>query len=397
MAFLKNMSKIWETDKKEFCRRLLIIFLSIEVISLSFSIAVSSIAFVFSVILWVTILIIEKKWERTPIDYFFILFIIAEIISTIFSINQPQSFVNMKRLFIFTVFYMTFYAFRNKEEIKKFITVFLVFIAFLSLMEIVEKFLFHIDRIGIFQHYMTTGGIKMIVCLYALPNLFNKNLSKKEKGILLGLFVIIFTSLILTMTRSSWLGFLIGGVVLGVIYNKKILLYIIGFLILFSLFAPSEIKDRALSSFDPNHPSNRTRIHMVETGFRIFKDYPVVGIGDIDVKKLYLQYTVPFDKDEGGHLHDNFIQILVCFGAFGFIIFALLFISLLIFLIKNFILVRNDEDLKILAIIPIMVFFAFHLNGLFEWNFGDQEIAILLWFTMGISVISRNLYLKNNK
>jgi len=242
---------------------------------------------------------------------------------------------------------------------------------------------------------MTTGGIKMMVCLYALPILFLKNLSRKERLIVVVSFILIFSTLILTMTRSSWMGFLVGSIVLGIIYNKKILLYLAGFIVLFTLFAPQSFKDRALSSFDPNHPSNRTRIHMVETGLRIFQDYPVVGIGDVDIKKLYLQYTVPYDKDEGGHLHNNLVQILVCFGAFGFAIFVLLFISLFVFLIKNFIMVRKDEELKILSIIPLMVFFAFHLNGLFEWNFGDQEIAITFWFTMGMSVISRNLYLKN--
>ena len=350
MNILKTMQGFWINDKKEFCRRLLIVFLSIEVISLSFSIAVSSIAFAFSVILWVTILIMEKKWEKTPVDYFFVLFVIAEIISTIFSINGEQSLVNMKRLFIFTVFYMSFYAFRNKAEIRKFIIVFIVFTAFLSIIEIAEKFIFQFGRLGIFQHYMTTSGIKMIVCLYALPTLFNKNLSAKEKRILIILFSIILLSLILTMTRSSWLGFLVGGIVLGVVYNKKILLYLAAFLVLFAIFAPPSFKERALSSFDPFHPSNRTRVHMVETGLQIFKDYPVVGIGDVDIKKIYLQYTVPLDRDEGGHLHNNLIQILVCFGSFGFIIFALLFISLFIFLIKNFILVKKDEDLKILLL-----------------------------------------------
>ncbi len=394
MFGLKSIPELWNKDKNEFIRKSLMFFLSIQVIGLSFSIAVSSIAFVISVLLWVLIIYNEKKWERTPLDYFFILFILAEIISTIFSVNTSQSTANLKRLFIFSVFYMAFYAFRNRIEIKKFITIFLVFIAVLSILEIVEKYLFHIDRIGIFQHYMTTGGIKMIICLYALPNLFNKNLSKKERAILLVLFLIILSTLILTMTRSSWMGFLVGAIVFGIVYDRKVILYIIGFIVLFGLFAPQTYKDRALSSFDPNHPSNRTRIHMIETGFRIYKDHPVFGIGDIDIKQTYLQYTVPFDKDEGGHLHNNFIQILVCFGSFGFIIFVLLFISLFIFLLRTYRLVKGDEDLKMLALVPIMVFFAFHVNGLFEWNFGDQEIAILFWFSMGFSLISRNLYLK---
>jgi hypothetical protein len=55
--------------------------------------------------------------------------------------------------------------------------------------------------------------------------------------------------------------------------------------------------------------------------------------------------------------------------------------------------VKKDENLRILATIPIMIFFAFHFNGLFEWNFGDQEIAILFWFSMGLSILSKKLFL----
>lgn len=389
-----KMKELWKENKSEFFRRLLLIFLSLQVISLTFSIAVSSLSFGLSIFCWVMILLTEKRWERTPMDYFFLLFILAEILSTIFSYKPEQSAINMKRLFIFGVFYMTFFAFKDKKEIKTFFTVFLLLTATLSILEIVEKYLLHIDRIGIFQHYMTTGGIKMIICLYALPVLFNRQLSVKERiltGIIAG---IIFITLILTMTRSSWLGFGIGAIVLGIVYHKRLLLYLVIFIALFMLFAPQNIKDRALSSFDPSHPSNITRIRMIETGFKIWQDYPIIGIGDIDVKETYLKYTVPIERHEGGHLHNNFMQILVCFGLFGFVIFVLLFISLFIFLVKNFIIVKQDEDLKILALIPIMVFFAFHLNGLFEWNFGDQEIAILLWFSMGFSMVSKKLFLK---
>jgi len=193
------------------------------------------------------------------------------------------------------------------------------------------------------------------------------------------------------MTRSSWLGFLAGVIFFILFYNKKYVLYFLIILVLFGILAPIKIKERALSSFDPNHPSNRTRIHMITTGFEIFKDYPIFGIGDIDVKNIYLRYTIPYEKAEGGHLHNNFMQILVCLGLFGLIIFVLIFVFLFIYLSKNYKYVEKNEELKLLSIIPIIVFVAFHVNGLFEWNFGDQEIAILFWFTMGLSQIGKNL------
>jgi hypothetical protein len=34
----------------------------------------------------------------------------------------------------------------------------------------------------------------------------------------------------------------------------------------------------------------------------------------------------------------------------------------------------------------------FHVNGLFEWNFGDHEIAVLLWFTVGLALSAARLH-----
>jgi O-antigen ligase len=155
------------------------------------------------------------------------------------------------------------------------------------------------------------------------------------------------------------------------------------------------MKERALSSFSTKHFTNVARFQMIETSFKIFKDYPLFGIGDIDVKEIYLQHAVPIETHEGGHLHNNFAQVLACFGAFGFIAFMLLFVFLFMLLIKNYNFVKSDDNMKILATISIMIFFAFHFSGLFEWNFGDQEIAILLWFSMGLSMLSKKLFLSS--
>ena len=42
-----------------------------------------------------------------------------------------------------------------------------------------------------------------------------------------------------------------------------------------------------------------------------------------------------------------------------------------------------------LALGALAVFVGFHINGLFEWNFGDQEIILLFWFTVGITLAAQ--------
>ena len=46
---------------------------------------------------------------------------------------------------------------------------------------------------------------------------------------------------------------------------------------------------------------------------------------------------------------------------------------------------------KKIAITSLSIFTAFLINGLFEWNFGDQEIMILVWLSIGLAISAFNL------
>jgi hypothetical protein len=37
------------------------------------------------------------------------------------------------------------------------------------------------------------------------------------------------------------------------------------------------------------------------------------------------------------------------------------------------------------------------VHGLFEWNFGDHEIAVLLWFTVGLALVAQRLALEGKE
>lgn len=56
-------------------------------------------------------------------------------------------------------------------------------------------------------------------------------------------------------------------------------------------------KSRLLGIFDPYHPSNLTRIALWEPGIKIFKNHPIVGVGDIDLANYYKQYKQPYYKE----------------------------------------------------------------------------------------------------
>src|ERR1041385_3153359 len=268
--------------------------MALSVVGLIFSIAVSSIAMGAALILFVYFVFKSggTAFPRTQLDLFFLLYVVAELLASIFSIEPGASFFNMKRLFLISFVYLALVAIDNESQLK---TVLGLLIGVTSLLSLIELFSLtsiagHYMRVSIFQYYMTEGGIKMITLLLLLPFAIHPATPRSWRILTIIISLPILTGLILTQTRSSWLGFMAGVIAIGILKSKKTIIVLLLFVFLFLLFAPSDFRNRAKSIVDPANRSNLSRIHMLTTGWRMFLDRPVVGVGDIDLKKLYVTY-----------------------------------------------------------------------------------------------------------
>lgn len=367
----------------------------LAVVSVNFSVAVSSIAMSSAIVL-AAVQLFRSGWSarpRTQLDIYFLLYGCAELLATITSVEPVDSFVNMKRLFLILVVYLVLISIDNGGALKGLLVILMLVAGLLSIIEAFSltavggQFL----RVSLFQYFMTEGGIKMILLLMLVPLLIHPSTPGSWR-LFAGLSAApILLGLILTQTRSSWLAFIVGVVTIGIIKNRKVILALGALILIFLLIAPPAFRDRAASIFDPAMKSNLTRIHMITTGWEMFLDRPITGWGDIDLKKFYITYTVPIDQAEGGHLHNNSMMLLVTLGLLGFLATSAMFIK--IFMVE-WEAVRMTTDHWLYGSVTlgsIAAYVGFHVNGLFEWNFGDHEIAVLLWFTVGIALVSRRL------
>ncbi|NPV11788.1 MAG: hypothetical protein HPY57_08370 [Ignavibacteria bacterium] len=150
-------------------------------------------------------------------------------------------------------------------------------------------------------------------------------------------------------------------------------------------------RSRLSSIYDPYHPSNIERMNQIKVAFRIFSNYPIFGVGNIDFNEMYKKYREPFDKYTYGHLHNNYTHILATLGIFGFIIFILLLIKIFFIHIETIKLSQNKNFYNVLAKGLLAAFIGICTSGLFEYNFGDHEIATMLWFTVGLSLTIQKL------
>lgn len=145
-------------------------------------------------------------------------------------------------------------------------------------------------------------------------------------------------------------------------------------------------RSRLLSSVDLYIPSNFSRLALWRAGWLIFKDHPLVGVGDIDLAELYKQYKRNFDKEIQGHLHNNYIHLLVTLGIFGFTAAMFLLLRIFIIHIKNYNLLKGQPFAESYALGAAGSFVAFIVAGLTEWNFGDHEIITMIWFMLALSI-----------
>ncbi len=156
-------------------------------------------------------------------------------------------------------------------------------------------------------------------------------------------------------------------------------------------------RSRLLSIFDPYYPSNTVRFELWKAGWKMFKDHPLFGVGDIDLQKLYKQYKKPYDKELQGHMHNNFIHILVTLGLFGFLAFCYLIFKIISIEWKIYKETKNVPFISSYAIGALAAFCAFLVAGLTEMNFGDHEIITLVWFSFGLNYALYSYYKKHIK
>jgi O-antigen ligase len=379
----------------------LLFSLGLSVISSQWSVAASSIGIGMLVIMLIVKYVIEKKIDiDRAVMWLFFLFIVSQVISSLLSPDYLTSFSHLfRRIPQYAVFIGSVLIIRDGCTTKRFLAVFFLFSGLICLIEII-KFIGDYTpylqlseyRLQYFGYPVTNGAIKMLIILLLVPFIFHRKNFILKRWILILILILLITTLFLTNARSAFLGLFISLIAYGAICNRYFVLIFVIVVTAALLIAPPALTERIMSIADLNHMSNRSRIVMWNTAFEIFKDSPVFGHGDIDINQLYRKYKIPEFHGEGSHMHNNIIQLTVNFGLFGLLIWSALMIRIIIKQLQILNITRNDEFTHLLAVVSLCSMIAFNVAGLTEWNFGDAEFAVVMWFSLSLAFIAGNIY-----
>jgi len=364
--------------------RILWIVLLCFVFSISFSIAASHVFLTASTILYV---FWKLRHDRVFPWFGLMLPAIAYsyciLLSSCFSIHPSISLIDAKNLALFIILPIVYDTIDDLEDVQVIYGV-LIFAGVISAGYGLFQF-FHSDshvafnRIkGFMGHWMTFSGLLMVLNVLLLSQLL---FSPRHPRWFYLAFPVLSLGLLLSLTRNAWIGFLAASFVLIAMRRVRwvfaipavILLVFLASVILF----PAFVANRLTSVFNPNETSNRDRIQMARSGWKIIKDNPLTGVGGEMIRYVYPQYREPdslFRNNQ--HLHNNVLQLAAENGILALAAWLWLLIKALTDLIHWKRHSMNHEE-KFMIHGTIGVIVAIFVAGMFEYNFGDSEIKML--------------------
>jgi hypothetical protein len=160
-----------------------------------------------------------------------------------------------------------------------------------------------------------------------------------------------------------------------------------------SIFVTQIKRNRLASIIDPYHDTNLERLAQWRTGWKILMDHPFFGVGDIDLKDVYAEYKDYYLKENFGHLHNNYVHLFVILGIVGFACVMFMLYKIFRLHLKIYKTVKEIPFISSYALGAFSMFVGFLVSGFAEWNFGDQEIITMIWFTLGLNIaFYKNVY-----
>jgi O-antigen ligase len=335
-----------------------------------------------ALVAWIVLLVREKRRFAFPAFFWPLLVYSAlSLVSSAFSRDPAMSFKDARKLLLYILIPVVFTAFTRREEIE------LLFAALLGsgFINAIYSIAYEIFKAypgqrvkGFMGHYMTQAGL--LVLFGALAQGFVLFGRGAKRLVWSAGLVLASIALVLTLTRSGWIGLAVALCVALFLWKPKTLLTVPILAALFFFLSPRPVKDRVLSMFTARDSSNQARVEYVRAGIKIVGDYPLFGTGPDTVNIVFQNPKYGLDElaRQNVHLHNNILQIAAERGIAALLAWLAFLAAAFVSLAR--LMKKKDVRLTPLAAGALAALAAFTAAGFFEYNFGDSEVSTLLLF-----------------
>ena len=344
-----------------------------------------------AVVLWAIWLLIEKRRFTAPLFFLPLLAYAAwSLLSSAYSVNAAVSFRDCRELALYLIVPLVYMSLRELRDVRR--ANYAVFAS--AAVSILYAFYSQIfkagpeERImGFMGHYMTQAGLLALFMGLALAMvLFGKGRIRFLWG---AGALAAGAALEMTLTRSAWIGVAAAACVLVLVWKPKFVLLVPVLAAVVFFASPASVKKRALSIFTLEGYSNRMRVEYARAGLGIIRDYPLLGTGPDTVDMVFQnpKYGLSDEAKRNVHLHNNFIQIAAERGLPALAIWLAFIVWTAVSLVK--VARAREPDRRALAAGGLAALTVLVVAGLFEYNFGDSEIAILFLYLITMPFAGR--------
>lgn len=337
------------------------------------------------------------------------LFSLFGILPSLFYLNKSISTISIIELIRWIEYFILFicvYSLLNSENIKKSLIFFSIATVCFIGVAIYQVFTFNFFEKRIYGTFLSSANINgesesnpnvagafMSCCFLLFYSFKYFNVNKLVRIILIVLQYICFILVLYTLSRSAFVGLIIGGLLLMYLLKKSILKYLIVFLLLILVCIPflndykgSIIIQRGIDTFDARTLSGESvtaRFKNTSSTLKVVSENVFFGIGFGDLENQF--NVVP----------DNFyIHILAETGVLGFITIIIFLIIIFQELLK---MKKNNKNIYFYYLIN--AFIAFYVSFLLENYaanlFRNPRLLGIFWYLLAI-VYKFNLLNKIN-
>ena len=229
---------------------------------------------------------------------------------------------------------------------------------------------------------MTYSGVIMLVACTAAARVMFRQEDRLWSAIVMPSLLV---ALALTLSRNAWVGACAGIGTLLLLRDFRLIGLLPVAVGVFIALAPATMTDRLYSTFSletlrqsdtsqATVQSNRDRIAMIRSGFRMVRDYPLTGVGPEMVIQVYPHYRDPEAiRQLNPHLHNVPLQIAAERGLPA----LAMWLWFVVVLIRDFVRLRRKTAFPFVPTAGLAVVVAMLAAGMFEHNFHDSEFLML--------------------
>ncbi len=352
----------------------------------SFSIALMQIALGLALLAWLVDMAKHGARGRAfPLWKPFAAFALASLLSACFAADPGRALASLPETLLPAIVFLAAQDFARRERAERAIDVCLAAGGIAALVGLAQTLRHGAEyRIhGTLGHYMTFSGVLLTASLVAWGRLLFAT-ERRQRVYALAVLVMTLAALLMTHTRSAWIGWLAGGALALSLRRRAALLVLPPLALVLYFLAPQAVRERVESTFDAKNVTVVERQYMWRSGTALWMDHFWLGVGPANLRAAYPAYKLPDDpwlpERKFTHLHNNLLQVAAERGALSLAAWLWIWWAWLFAAARAW---RSTPDSNrqlrgwIAASAAALV--GFHVSGLFEYDFGNSEVVTLAW------------------